>query len=341
MHYEAIGQFIYQIIVVIGGVIAIALGGQVASLIIAITIASAWYLLYAIVLVIRKANLRPRFTWKKHYLPTMLKVAAPFALADAFFKLNGSVDSVMLKYLANPGDVSWHAIALKLTVTLTVIPGAFATAFFPAMSRAFAESHEKLKDIFQQMMRYILMLSIPLSFGTFILAHDIIHLFFEDFPAAAPALQIFAVSIVLLFINYPIGNTLNAANKQGINTLNMGIALAVNVALNFWLIPQSGYIGAAVAAVISTVVLVVLGFIHSYRIIRFDIKTLFIAAFKITIATMAMSVILVVLDSVVPFFILVLLGGLTYCVGLLLVKGITLSELRELYHSLFAKRFRH
>lgn len=339
MHYEAIGQLIYQGLVIIFGLIMFRLGTFAGGLIVAINLASIFYLLYALVILWRQTHWQLRWRWNTSIMRKLLLIAAPFALADIFFKLNGSVATVMLEYLVGDRYVSWYSVALKLTVTLTVIPGAFATAFFPAMSKAYVESKEHLREIFEQSFSYLLMISFPIAIGTIICADRIIALAFPAFPAAIPSLQIFMTALIFLFINYPIGNLLNAANRQLLNTMNMAAALAVNIILNFILIPRFTYIGATVAAVISAVLLVGLGLPHVYREIHFYIRQLLWRAGKIMLAAMAMSGALLAVTASVPvdkiwFLVQLTIGVVVYASALFLVRAIRLSEIRQLVQAL-------
>ncbi|EKD79146.1 MAG: polysaccharide biosynthesis protein, partial [uncultured bacterium] len=254
MHYEAIGQFLYQVAVAAVGTVCFALGYKAGGLILAINIASCLFLIYAVVVLIKTTAIRWHWQWQWRMVWKLCLVAAPFALADIFFRLNGSIDTVMLKYLAGNRYVAWYNIAQKLTVTLSIIPGMFATAFFPVMSQAIAQSREALRDIFERSTALLFFVSVPLAIGSIILAPAIINVAFKSYPAAIPALQIFMVSLIFMFANYPIGNALNAANRQLLNTVNMLIALLCNIVLNVLLIPQYTYIGAAGAAMASTII---------------------------------------------------------------------------------------
>lgn len=343
MHYEAIGQFFYQIVVVGCGILMFSLGYKAGGLILAIIIASLAYALYALVILWKKTNFHLRWRWDTGVMKKLLFMAAPFALADIFFKLNGSIDTVMLEYLAGDRYVSWYNIALKLTVTLTVIPGAFATAFFPAMSKAYVESKDELRTIFERSFIYLFMLSLPIAAGTAILADRIIAVAFPAFPAAIPSLQIFMTSLVFLFINYPIGNLLNAANRQLLNTMNMAIALVLNIVLNVLLIPRFTYMGATVAAVVSALTLVALGLPHVYHEIHFNVKNLALRLGKIIIAAVIMSLGLWLSAPYVPDNKIFLLGQLVlavllYGLSLMFVRGLTLTECRELWQALRHKK---
>ncbi len=336
MHYEAVGQFFYQVIVVGVGAIFFAYGYKAGGLIIAINCASVLYLIYSLYILYRKTDIRLGWNWNGGVMWKLFLTAAPFALADIFFKLNSSIDTVMLAYLAGDRYVAWYNIALKLTVTLTVIPGAFATAFFPAMSQALAKSKEAFRDIYEQSTILLLFMSIPIAVGTAVLAPTIIAVAFEDFPATIPALQWFMTSIVFLFVNYPIGNALNAANKQLLNTMNMGIALTINVVLNILLIPNYTYIGAAVAATLSAVTLVLLGLPHVYQLTGFRASLLLKKAFLLLIAALIMGVVVWWLQtmftpSTASFALITAAGGASYLIATVLVRAVKISDLKTLW----------
>lgn len=337
MQYEAFGQIIYQAIVVAGGVLVFINGLKAQAMVVVIMVASAVYFLYSVYVLVTKAGIRPHLRWKRDQFYLLLKMAAPFALADIFFKLNGSIDTVMLEYLAGDRYVAWYNIALKLAVTLTIIPGAFATAFFPAMSRAFTESRDTLRKIFEHTMHYLLVISVPISFATILLASDIIAFAFPDFPATTPALQVFMAGVVFLFINYPIGNLLNAANKQTLNTVNMGIALLVNIIINIVLIPQYTYVGAAIAAVVSSVVLVLLGLPRAYSIVQFEIVPMLNRLALAVIASVSMLAALHLAQPYVHFVGLVGIGVGVYGLTLWLIRGITNAEIKELVRAVMSK----
>ncbi len=338
MHYEAIGQALYQVVVVAGGAAVLMSGFKTRAMVLVIMAASLVYFCYSVYVVVAKAKIRPHLRWTAGQLIPLLKVAAPFALADIFFKLNGSIDTVMLEYLAGDRYIAWYNIASKLTITLTIIPGAFATAFFPAMSKAFVESKDVLKQIFEQTTQYLIIVAIPISFGAYLLAPQIINIAFPDFPAAIPALQIFMAGLLFLFINYPIGNLLNAANKQKMNTINMGIALIVNIVLNIILIPQHTYLGASIAAVVSVVVLVGLGLPRAYQIIQFNVLDLLERLAKAVLAATAMAVALYAFAPYSGVLTLMAIGITSYSVVLFLVRGITIAECRLLFQSVLSKR---
>lgn len=338
MKYEAIGVLIYQIIIACVGVYLLSRGSEAMGALVAIMAGSIFNFSYSLYLVFVKGKLKFKLTFDRKKFFTLLKIAAPFALAGIFFKLNGSVDTVMLKSLSGDRFVGWYNVAFKMTMALTVLPGAFATSFFPAMSYYFKHDTSKLKSVFEKSMVYLFILSLPIGIGTILIANDLIITIYTDaFEASVIALQIFMAGLFFIFINYPIGNFLNAVNRQTINTMNMGIALLINIVLNMILIPKYTYIGAAFSAVISSVVLVFLGFPWVYKIIKFDIKYLLIKLLKVLFSCLILGLIIYLFADIFNLLVLIILAAVGYVMALFATQTVTKKDLVDLENAVLKK----
>lgn len=331
MKFEALSIIIYQSLVVGSGILALKLNLPLEYILGALIIGSSFNLIYASTILIKKTDLKFRFKISGGFFWKLLKLSAPFAIAGIFYRLNGSIDSVMLKLLAGDRYVGWYALAFKLTFALTVIPGSFATSYFPEVSYWFKHEKSKITKLFENGFFYMLILSLPLAIGTLLLADKIIlTVWGPDFEASIKALQILIVSLFFLFINYPIGNLLNACNRQTLNTLNMGVALMVNVVLNFFLIPRYTYLGASLTALISSVVLVFLGLPWVYKITKFKISFLLKKLILVLISALGMGVIIFLLQDSIHLVLLIALGGFSYLALILLTTAVSPSDLKAL-----------
>ncbi|MBU0731466.1 flippase [Patescibacteria group bacterium] len=338
LKYEAIGIMCYQVIIAAVGVYILSSGYQAMGALLAILAGSIFNFFYSLYLVFIKGKYKPKIKIDRKTAFNLLKIAAPFALAGIFFKLNGSVDTVMLKSIAGDRFVGWYNVAFKMTMALTVLPGAFATAFFPAMSYYFKHDKTKLKTIFEKSIVYLTVISLPISVGVILIARPLIITIYTDaFEASIIALQIFMASLFFLFINYPIGNFLNAVNRQTINTINMGAALLLNIVLNIFLIPRLTYIGAAISALVSTVFLVCLGAPWVYKMIKFDFKFLFIRFIKVVLACSVMGLIIYFLKDSVNLLLVIIIAALAYPALILLIKAVTIDEIKALKQSILKK----
>ncbi len=329
LKYEAGGIMIYQLIIVAAGSLFLFFHMPLYTLLLAITLGSLFHFLYSLFLVVFSANLRVRPVLEKSFIIPTLKMAWPFALAGIFFKLSGQIDTVMLKVLAGNQYTGWYAVALKLTTALTVLPGALATSYFPAISHYFVHDPKRVPYLFERAMLYLMILSLPISFGVYVIADEfVVQLYGPVYGASAQALKVFMISLVFVFLNYPVGNLLNAANRQLLNTLNMGIALVVNVLLNIFLIPRYTFMGAAIAAAISSVVLLALGLPHVYKKIHFRTGTLIKYLSQTVLASLLMALAIAQLQFSMPIALLIIFGAVLYFIILMALGVITMADLR-------------
>lgn len=343
LKYEALSIIIYQCVIVTAGYFVVKNTFPLYFLILAIICGSIFQFTYSFFLVTRKAKFKVTPIFHLGKALSLLKIAAPFALAGIFFKLSGSIDTVMLHYFSGEGQVGWYGVAFKLTMALTVLPGAFATSFFPAISHYLVADKKRVAPIFELSMFYLMLISLPITFGVFVIADKIIFIAYGPaFEASIAALQIIIVSLIFIFLNYPVGNFLNAANRQTRNTVNMGIALLVNVILNIFLIGKYTFIGASIAALIANVVLVFLGLPIVYKITPFRISFLLKKMFKLIVASSIMGGMLYVME---PYFSrnwqlipLILIGMVIYIVVLVLIHGLTKEEFHTFLRAFLRKK---
>jgi O-antigen/teichoic acid export membrane protein len=339
LKWEAFGIVLYQAVILGCGFTVLALHLALPFVIGALILASLVYCVYMLVLVRWKTGVRFRFAMEWSKMKSVLLLAAPFAVAGIIYRITGSADAIMLKVMAGDSYAGWYGLAFKLTFALTVLPGAFATSYFPAMSNYFRHAREKLPQTFESGMFYMLLLSIPICAGVAVLGDDVIvSVWSADWGSSVEPLWILMIGLPFVFLNYPIGNLLNAADRQVLNTVNMGIALVVNVVLNLVLIPYYTFNGAAVSVVVSSIVLVALGLPWAYRIAPFRVGFLLKKAVLICCAATVMVFVLYFIQGRYPLLLLIPLGGAIFAVTLLLVQGVTTAELQQLFAAVARKK---
>lgn len=330
LKWEAIAIIVYQSIIVVLGSLAIYYGQPLTVILSALLAGSAAQLVFMAVTVRRSTGLHFRFTIQKNDVVRLLKYAWPFAIAGIVFKLNGSVDSIMLKIGVSDEAAGVYGLAFKLTFALMVLPGAFATSYYPAMSEYFKESREKMGPLFSRALQYMFLLSFPITAGTLVLGDTFVLRIWEDFGESVAPLMVFMVALPFLFANYPIGNLLNAANLQRRNTTQMLVALVVNIVLNVLLIPPYGVVGAAIAQLVSSVVLIALGFPLAYRVAPFPLTPLLRRTLALAAAAVVMALVVWLLEDRVHLLICIVAGVLVYPVAVLAFGGVQLSELKRM-----------
>ncbi|OGY86049.1 MAG: hypothetical protein A2319_00570 [Candidatus Kerfeldbacteria bacterium RIFOXYB2_FULL_38_14] len=338
MHWEALGIIIYQVAIVTAGVIAIKLHLPLIFILFALLFGSSLQLIYMYVVFKLKTKIKFKFKIEKNSFKKILFMAAPFAIAGLIFRLTGSADTFMLKLMAGDNYVGWYSIAFKLTFALTVLPGAFATSYFPVISHHFKNAQEKMHEVFENGFVYMLILSLPIVGGVLVLGDNIVlSVWGPTWAASIKPLWIFMAALPFVFLNYPVGNFLNAVNKQTLNTVNMFISLVVNIIINAILIPYYTYNGAALAVLASSILLVFLGLPWVYKIAPFNLAYLFKKGIKIFFAAALMTFVLYVVQSNYPIFVLIPLGALLYFFLIIFSGALKKEDLIHLKIAIFKK----
>jgi O-antigen/teichoic acid export membrane protein len=147
------------------------------------------------------------------------------------------------------------------------------------------------------------------------------------FGQSEPALRILAFGIVFLFANSAFYAMLNAINRQGLNAWATALAAAINIALNFALIPVYGYLAASTMTVITEAALCAFGWWFVQRNhpeLRLAVIRL---SWRIVLAGAVMGVVLVPLAQL-PIYVSLPAGSVVYLVAIYLVRAIDPEEWR-------------
>ena len=339
LKYESLGIVIYQIIIVVSGFLVLKFGLGLKALITAVLMGSAFNFLYSLILLILKGKIKIKIALEKPLVKLILGIAIPFALYGIFYKISISIDTVMLGLLAGDRFVGWYSVASKITLALTFIPGAFATSLFPAFSHYFVSSKENLKKTFENAMFYLMIISLPLSIGILSIADKLIlKMYGPVFEASIISLQIFIAGLVFIFLNFPVGNLLNACNKQVVNTVNMAITMVFNVVLNFILIPKYDYIGASITALASAVLLICLGLPWVSKIVDYS-KSYLLKKFGITaLAAGLMGGFIFLTKEKISVLIVVPLAAILYFILLFVFRAVRGREVVGLFRSIIRSK---
>ena len=120
-------------------------------------------------------------------------------------------------------------------------------------------------------------------------------LFGSEFQNAV-ALKILLTGILVQTIFGLGSSTLSMSGNTNFNLINVSIALILNVALNYILIPQYGIIGAALSTAIALIILSILRFIENIFILNLNLFS--VKLLKPTLSGIITFLILIYLKSI-------------------------------------------
>jgi O-antigen/teichoic acid export membrane protein len=157
------------------------------------------------------------------------------------------------------------------------------------MSKLFEGSKDLLKLSFVKSVKYLLLIILPITFGIILYATPLVTLIYgSKYLMSGPVMQVLVWTVAFLFVNGAASTLLNASDKEVSVTKIYCIAAVLNIVLNLILIPLYSYHGAALATVISEIVICIL-MVHVIKSTPYcPDKTIFKDIFKIILASLVM-----------------------------------------------------
>ena len=183
---------------------------------------------------------------------SLLKDSWPLLFSAMVIVIYMKVDQIMIGELLGEREVGIYSAAVRLVEMWYVVPMSIASSVFPTLYKLRSTQPELYMQRLQQF--FDIMVIVPVVVGVFmwIAAEPIIVLLFgEEYRAAAGVFRIYIWSSVFVFLIIAIAQYLIAENKTIFALVRNSIAMVINVALNWMLIPIYGIEGAAVATLVA------------------------------------------------------------------------------------------
>lgn len=186
----------------------------------------------------------------------VLAFTIPLLSSDLVAVVMTSADTLLLGYFWSAGEVAAFRVVQPAAVLNQVVLSSFTVLFTPLAARLWArQDHAGINELYWQTAVWIAVLSFPIFVATFALARPLtVVLYGERYANSAIMLALLALAY---YINAALGFnglTLKIFGRlKYILLINLGVAL-LNLALNLWLIPRYGALGAAVGTSLALIV---------------------------------------------------------------------------------------
>lgn len=204
-------------------------------------------------------------------LRQLLVDAAPVGLTTVIVVLYVKTDAVILGLLATPSDVGLFAAAYKpieYALLALMLP---INVLFPLLSRWSSTEPRLFRLLYWRGADALLALTLPVVVVAVLAAEPItVALYAPEFAAAATPLRLLACALPLMVLSAWQGFALLSGGHQRVTVAYDAVALLVNVAANLILIPRLGYLGAAFAALGTSVLVAACAWTFAAR--RLDVR---------------------------------------------------------------------
>ena len=331
LRFESLGIFMGMLLTVLFGGTVLLFDPGLTLLVSALLIGSSFNFLFSTKQVTRLLGITALIpVWDSKKVKSLLAIALPFFLAGVFVKVYSHVDTLFLSKMIGNEAVGLYSIPYKITYAFQFLPMAFAAALYPGLSRLVKNDQQALARMFNDSMWYMALLSAPIVFGIWAIAPDVVLLAGENYAASGAVLATLIFVLLPIFLDFPIGSLLNAADRQSTKTVIMGITMIINITLNVLFIPEFGVIGAAYSALGSFCFLFFAGLYFVPQIVSgYKISGLFRVVLPIFFSGAVMGLIAFSLRPIIGFILVIPIAAIVYVGMLLTTRSIRVTHLSK------------
>ena len=164
--------------------------------------------------------------------------------------------------------MGYYNAASQILTPLVLIINNMVLSAFPTMCRRFDLNTQGLKLLSDNLIELLLIIALPVVIGLVYLSKNILLLLYgnQDFILASGVLRIILTTLVLRTVSSVLGRDLLAGHCEKAVLKIVLIGSAVNIFSGLILIRQFGLMGAAITAVIFTLVDFILHYINTSRL---------------------------------------------------------------------------
>jgi O-antigen/teichoic acid export membrane protein len=179
----------------------------------------------------------------------LLIYSVPLLFSGILTFLISWTDIIMLGFMKTSIDVGIYRSASQIAMFLTLFLTASNSIYAPAIAEMYYKDQmNRLEKIFKTTTRWIFLLILPPTLVITFSASEVMSIFGHEFIAiGGPVLIILTIAKFISCSAGGVGFTLNMTGKQNVEMLNSFILVISNIALNYYLIPRYGSLGAAMA----------------------------------------------------------------------------------------------
>jgi O-antigen/teichoic acid export membrane protein len=197
----------------------------------------------------------------------MLSFSAPLAVSGSMWFIFSDIDTFLLGALATTTAVGVYKVAYTLGKLVFLAKTAFEFLAMPIFSEYHAKDDiSNMRSIYIILAKWTLILALPITLTMMLLPRLVIRITFgTEYVAGGTALSILAIGFIIHVISGANTSCLSAMGYTKLVMWDVGGAAILNIGLNVIFIPQYTVVGAAVATVLSYVILNTVAGYQLYR----------------------------------------------------------------------------
>lgn len=266
-------------------------------------------------------------------LKDMLKFGLPLILSGVAGTLISKTDTLMITAFRSLGNVGLYQVARPAAGWVGKAGIALTVPLMPLVSELWEkEEIEKTRKILKLLVKYSLIITVPLVLVFLTFSEEIIRIIFgSEYIAAATAMRVLVIGISVRGISQIFQSSLTGIGETMLNMKSIASIAGFNVMANLVLVPIYGATGAAIATGISFLLLFPITFYFLNKELEFSLP--FSQMAKTILGGVTSLAVMFLFKELVSFslwlqiFTILALGLVSYVLFTFLSKTVTSQDL--------------
>jgi O-antigen/teichoic acid export membrane protein len=202
--------------------------------------------------------------------------ALPFMFLGTVQLINSRIDIIMLGEMKDVKAVGIYTVIIGITELTVFIHHAANSVLGPTIAALYSEGKLKqLEKIIRKSIFIVFSISLLIGLTMILLGKYLLLIFGSEFIPGYTAMNIVIVGQIFNALTGPVGLLLNMTGHQNYTAIAVASSAALNIILNFILIPQWGINGAAFATTVSLFVINIINVIFVQKTLNISLYSVF------------------------------------------------------------------
>jgi len=196
------------------------------------------------------------FNFYIYRVKTLIKDSWPLIFTTLLGVALVNSDQLVVKYLLGYSDLGLYNASIKLVLVMSFLPGILSNTVYPRITSFHGVDRKRFEDFVVKVYASFIFVSFIISVTFYFSAETLINVLYgSEFSNAVFVLQIYSFTLFFTFL-YPLNNKLLVLenNQKMLITRNL-FCLAFNIVGAYLLVNTYGIIGAAISAVLTSIVM--------------------------------------------------------------------------------------
>lgn len=182
----------------------------------------------------------------------LLKASWPLIFSDFLIFLYMRLDQIMIQQMVGSKELGLYSAALRLSESWYFLASALTNSFYPGIAALWQSNEKIFYEQYQKLINRLAIIALSVALFVSLFSSILVRFIFgSNYDGVASILSLHVWTGIPIFLGVGCSNLYILKNIQKYTIIRSAVGATINVALNWWLIPIYGALGASAATFVS------------------------------------------------------------------------------------------